>query len=56
MNGAKSENHAPGAQLGPCLSQTAHLEQHHADVVDQSDVFKDLQSVLVSPIQLFNIT
>ena len=33
----------------------SHLQQHHADLVDQSDVFKDLQSALLSSVQLFNI-
>lgn len=37
------------------LDLTAYLEQHHASLVDQSDVFKDLQSVLLSSVQLLHI-
>lgn len=35
---------------------SAHLKQHHANLVDQSHAFKNLQSVLLGSIQLLHIT
>lgn len=47
---------SPSVEASFICDATAHLQQHHAGRMDESDASEDLHSVLLGSVQLFYIT